>query len=156
MELEEAKDLINRGSTREKMKEENAESLLFNLRAQLEEKEREIRKTKEEAKQSKLDFEEYKSVTNSEMRKNDKEIQNIKNEYQEEVERLSEILNSLTEKCNAANLKLAKSDDIIKEYKKVIENVNATKEEKMNELVAIEIEYQKSKKALEVLFLLFK
>jgi len=101
--------------------------------------------------------EERKEVIIEELRQNKEEISAIKKEYKEEINRLSNILSTLSsnnerlkEKYNEAVSRLSKANEVIEEYKKIVENINKLKEEKMDDLITIESENSRLKKAIEV------
>jgi DNA repair exonuclease SbcCD ATPase subunit len=101
--------------------------------------------------------EERKEVIIEELKQNKEEINAIKKEYREEINKLSNILSTLsinnerlTEKYNDSMSRLNKANEVIEEYKKIVDNVNKLKEEKMEDLMVIESENGRLKKTIEV------
>lgn len=101
---------------------------------------------------------ESKGAIIEELKQNSEEILAIKKEYKKEVDRLSSMLSKVThsnerldEKCRESMSRLRKAEDIIEEYKRVIDNLSRSKETKLNELISAEEDNSRLRKALDVL-----
>eukprot|EP00826_Nyctotherus_ovalis_P017933 TRINITY_DN15310_c0_g1_i5.p1 TRINITY_DN15310_c0_g1~~TRINITY_DN15310_c0_g1_i5.p1 ORF type:complete len:395 (-),score=167.98 TRINITY_DN15310_c0_g1_i5:659-1843(-) len=100
---------------------------------------------------------ESKGAIIEELKQNSEEISAIKKEYKKEVDRLSSMLGKMThsnerleEKCRESMNKLRKAEDIIEEYKRVIDNLSRSKETKLNELISAEEDNSRLRKTLDV------
>jgi len=154
-ELQKVKEIYDDKFKSISLDNSDKEAIISALRRQLQDKENEVSQLKENTVMTNRS----KAAILDELHQNNEQISSIKKEYKDEIERLSSICKTLNfnneklqEKLSETFTKLEKSEDVINEYKKVVENLTKTKENKMQELMDAESENEKLKKILDVYF----
>lgn len=152
-ELAKTKEIAEQKLSSQAQNNLSNEATITTLQKLLAEKDMELKSVRE----SQQSQERGKTSMLEELRQNNEDIKNVKREYKDEIERLSAMLQTLSlenekwkDRLNEAETKVIKSEEIIDEYKKVIDSINSSKDNKMQELVETEIENERLKKLVDV------
>ena len=146
-----------RRETKEADLESNVRTQHSQLQQELMEKRLELKVVQEALDRERQEHEQHKAFTRDELRQNATQIEQIRDEYKTEIERLGELLATVTQtnealknKADQLEARLYQSEDIICDYKKMIEGLNVSKERQMQELMAVEAQNAQLLKQLEV------
>ena len=152
-ELNKTKEIFDEKTLTITRESSNKDTTIALLKKQVSDRDAEIRDLRE----GQYSTDKSKAGILEELRQNNEQIFAIKKEYMDEIDRLSEILKTLSfnnerlnDKYTEESLKLEKAEDVIEEYKRVIDDLSKSKDNKMQELVDVEVENERLKKAVDV------